>query len=44
MKCESCGKETDGTWSEGGALWHLCEDCFEKEMGQIYMNDDSCKE
>jgi len=28
--CTQCGRPTDGTWSEGGAKWALCEECFER--------------
>ena len=28
MKCANCGKPSEGTWSEGGAKWALCEECF----------------
>ena len=31
MNCPRCGKKTEGSYSEGGTLWALCEDC---------MNDD----
>jgi hypothetical protein len=30
--CAQCGRPTSGTWSEGGAKWGLCEECFEKEL------------
>ena len=30
--CTQCGRPTDGTWSEGGAKWALCEECFEEEL------------
>jgi len=28
MKCENCGKETNGTYSEGGIKWAICEECM----------------
>ena len=28
MKCERCGAETEGTYSEGGIKWAICEDCM----------------
>lgn len=28
--CPSCGKPTDGTWTEGGLRWDLCPDCSER--------------
>lgn len=28
MKCEKCGRETGGSWSEGGVKWAICEDCY----------------
>jgi len=30
--CSQCGRLTSGTWSEGGARWALCEECFEAEL------------
>jgi hypothetical protein len=30
--CAQCARPTGGTWSEGGARWALCEDCFEGEL------------
>ena len=30
-ECPKCGKETEGTFSEGGILWAICEDCMQKE-------------
>lgn len=32
MKCEECGAQSTGTWSEGGAKWALCPDCYERRM------------
>lgn len=26
--CPTCGKETDGAWSEGGVKWAICDDCM----------------
>ena len=34
MRCEVCGKETSGTWSEGGAKWSMCEDCMTRCFAQ----------
>ena len=28
-QCPECGKETSGSWSEGGLKWALCEDCMD---------------
>lgn len=28
MKCECCGGESDGTYSEGGHKWHVCAQCY----------------
>ena len=28
--CPECGKPTEGSWSEGGIKWAVCEDCLEK--------------
>jgi len=30
-KCPKCGKETEGSYSEGGFKWAICEDCMYKE-------------
>lgn len=30
-KCPRCGKETDGSWSEGGLKWAICEECMEQD-------------
>lgn len=29
--CPKCGIETDGSWSEGGIKWAVCEDCMVTE-------------
>ena len=29
-KCPDCGKDTNGTMSEGGLKWAVCDDCFPK--------------
>ena len=29
-KCPDCGKDTNGSWSEGGAKWALCESCMDR--------------
>ena len=29
--CPICGKETDGTYSEGGILFAICNECYKKE-------------
>jgi len=29
--CPRCGRETEGTYSEGGLLWAICEDCMREE-------------
>lgn len=31
-KCPKCGNETDGSYSEGGLLWAICETCMIKEQ------------
>ena len=31
-ECPECGKETEGTFSEGGILWAICEDCMQDEL------------
>lgn len=41
--CPSCGKQTDGTWSEGGAKWDLCEECMERE-GLLSRNNEERSE
>jgi hypothetical protein len=30
-KCPHCGRPTEGTVSEGGVTFALCEDCYRKE-------------
>jgi len=29
-KCPQCGAETPGSWSDGGVLWAICEECMDK--------------
>jgi len=38
--CPRCGRPTSGTWSEGGAKWALCEECFEEELRAL---ERACK-
>jgi len=33
-KCPNCGKPTEGTYSEGGVLFALCPDCYQKLYGE----------
>jgi len=36
--CPRCGKNTEGTWSEGGAHWDICGDCMEAERSHATTN------
>lgn len=38
MNCPRCGKETEGSYSEGGILWTLCEDCMNEDKKKF--NED----
>jgi len=29
-KCPNCGKDTEGSFSEGGVHFAICEECYEK--------------
>ena len=29
-KCPECGKDTNGSYSEGGIHFAVCEDCYNK--------------
>lgn len=33
-RCPECGKETEGTPSEGGVVFALCEECYKKIYGK----------
>ena len=33
-ECPRCGRQTDGSWSEGGLLWAICEDCMEADLAE----------
>ena len=35
MNCPRCGKKTEGSYSEGGILWALCEDCMNDDREQF---------
>ncbi len=35
MKCSRCGRETQGSYSEGGVLWAICENCYWKEQEEL---------
>lgn len=44
MKCPRCGKETQGSYSEGGIRWALCEDCMNDDKKKLNkINDDRKK-
>jgi len=30
-ECPRCGEMTDGSWSEGGLKWAICEECMRQE-------------
>ena len=30
--CPRCGKLTEGSYSEGGLLWGICDDCMNTEQ------------
>ncbi len=34
-RCPECGKITAGSYSEGGVLWSICEDCMRKKEDEI---------
>ena len=44
MNCPRCGKETKGSYSEGGILWVLCEDCMNDDEKEFNKNYESCLE
>ena len=39
-ECPKCGKETEGTFSESGILWAICEDCMQElDVQEVYEED-----
>jgi len=35
MNCPRCGGKTEGSYSQGGILWALCEDCMNNDQEKI---------
>lgn len=33
--CPRCGNSTDGSWSEGGLKWAICDNCMNEERSRI---------
>ena len=42
MKCPRCGKETEGSYSMGGILWAICEDCMNNDEEQFKRDYERC--
>ena len=42
MNCPRCGKETKGSYSEGGILWALCEDCMNDDQKKFNRDYERC--
>ena len=38
-KCPNCGKLTEGTYSEGGILFALCSECYQKLYAEGYKSN-----
>jgi hypothetical protein len=38
--CPRCGQPTEGSWSEGGLLWAICDDCMRRERECDQQEDD----
>lgn len=38
-KCPSCGKPTEGSFSEGGVHFAICEECYDKEYKERKRNE-----
>jgi hypothetical protein len=34
-KCPRCNNDTEGSYSEGGLLWAICDDCMQQEREEI---------
>jgi len=32
--CPRCGQQTEGSYSEGGLLWAICEDCMAADQAE----------
>ena len=41
MNCQRCGKNTKGSYSAGGILWALCEDCMNDDEKQFKRDYES---
>ena len=41
--CPRCGQETEGSYSEGGAKWAICEDCMSKDQEEQQAERDAAK-
>jgi hypothetical protein len=33
--CPRCGKQTEGSYSEGGIKWAICNDCMNDDLEKI---------
>jgi hypothetical protein len=42
--CPRCGQATDGTWSEGGFKWAICEECMEQEFAKRPLSEERKEE
>ena len=38
-ECPNCGAQTEGSWSEGGVKWAICDTCMEKERNHDRYDD-----
>jgi len=42
--CPRCGQKTSGSYSEGGALWAICDSCMIKEIESYRLAEVEKKE